>query len=94
MDLHGPAINAYTYPFFTCSIQYLFQNIFPHPEYMHLKCIIQRSGDRKQRFNPPICNMYLYIQLCSIFTLRGDIIIFYIKGSLLTLNVKSFYIKG
>ena len=145
LDLHGPAINTQTYPFFTCSIKYLFQaksrkyqgifevksrvqtwqvwgiwsqqlehkqvpqwgtgkvsvpcwhatpvanapwkpliigegqaryqgiqNIFSRPVYMHVNCIIQRLDDVKQRFNPPICNMYPYVQLWNIFTIRGD----------------------
>ena len=40
--------------------------------YIHVKCIIQRSVNVNQRVNPPICNMYPYVQLCYIFTIRGD----------------------
>ena len=72
LDLHGPAINAMAYPSFTCTIQYLFQYIFPRPVYMHVKCIIQGSVDVKQRFIPPIYNMCPYVQLCNIFTIRVD----------------------
>ena len=52
LDLHGPAINAYICPFFTCSNHYLFQNIFSSQVYMHVRCIIQGSVDVKQRFYP------------------------------------------
>ena len=41
---------------------YIFQNIFQRPVYMHVKCIIQRSVDVKQSFNPSICNMQPYVQ--------------------------------
>ena len=61
LDLHGPAINAYTYPFFTCSIKNLFQNIFSRQVYMHVNCIIQGFVDVKQPFNPPIGIMYPYV---------------------------------
>ena len=63
LDLHGPAIDAYTYPFFTCSIKHHFQNIFSRPVYTDVNCIIQGFVDVEQRFNPPICNMYPYVQL-------------------------------
>ena len=50
------------YLIFTWSIQYLFQNIFVLPVHLHAKCIIQRFVAVKQRFNPPISNMYPDVQ--------------------------------
>ena len=47
LDLHEPAINAYTYSFFTCSIQYLSQNIFPRQVYMYIyDCLVYNTGFR------------------------------------------------
>ena len=38
---------------------------------MHIKYMIQRYDDMKQRFNPPIYNMYPHVQLCIIFYNKG-----------------------
>ena len=77
--------------------------MFPRPEYVHVQWMIQRSINLKQHISPHIWTTYPYVQLYNIFTIKGDIplftlnvkqIFFYIKGLVLTLNVKSFYIKG
>ena len=75
LDLHESAINAYAYSFFYLlhAIFSFFKIIFPRQVYMHVKCIIQGSVDLKQSFNPPICNMYPYVQIRNIFTIRGDL---------------------
>ena len=54
LDLHGPAIIAWTYPFLTCSTQHLFQIIFSRPVYMHVNCIIEGFVAVKQ---PPTCTL-------------------------------------
>ena len=63
LDLHGPAINAYTYPFLFAQANISFKTSFSRQVYMHVNCIMQGFVDVKQRFNPPICNMYPYVQL-------------------------------
>ena len=70
--LHEPAINAYVELFFflLAPSNISFTTSFPHQ--VHVKCIIQGSVDVKQRFIPPICNMNPYVQICNIFTIRGD----------------------
>ena len=50
----------------------LLQNLLTRPAYGHVRWMIQRTVDMQQRMLTPICTLYTYAQLYTIFAIRGD----------------------